>query len=358
MDLEKLRYKILQGTTPPNIFYQIKDIFHSLESIGSSRIEGNNTTVMDYVENTKVGKGSETVEEKIQEIINIENATKYIEEVINEREISNQFIRELHEIVVSGLSADKEGSIEPGVYRNRNVRISGARHLPPDYNQVLPLMEELVNFVNEDSSPKYDLLKICIAHHRFVWIHPFTNGNGRVVRLFTYAMMLKKIFTSNQRIINPTAVFCSDRNKYYSYLSKADEGTDEGLIKWSEYVMQGLKTEIEKIDLLSDYSYLKTNILKPAMSDALKNKYITDTEYDILMLMISSEMVGLQADKVKSILPDKSSSDISRLLKRLIEKKMIKPTHERGRKYEISFSNNYLLRSILAMLDKNGFLPQ
>ena len=53
MELEKLRYKELVGTTHPLIFHQVREIFQMLESIGSSRIEGNNTTIMDYVEETK-----------------------------------------------------------------------------------------------------------------------------------------------------------------------------------------------------------------------------------------------------------------------------------------------------------------
>ena len=54
LELEKLRYKVLEGTTHPLVFMQIKNVFHMLESIGSSRIEGNNTTIMDYVESTKI----------------------------------------------------------------------------------------------------------------------------------------------------------------------------------------------------------------------------------------------------------------------------------------------------------------
>ena len=53
MELEKLRYKEFVGMTNPFIFNQIRGIFQMLESVGSSRIEGNNTTIMDYVENTK-----------------------------------------------------------------------------------------------------------------------------------------------------------------------------------------------------------------------------------------------------------------------------------------------------------------
>ena len=62
------------------------------------------------------------------------------------------------------------------------------------------MMQELIDFVNKEDTPKYDLLKIAIAHHRFVWIHPFENGNGRVVRLFTYALLLKFVFKSRDKI--------------------------------------------------------------------------------------------------------------------------------------------------------------
>jgi len=62
------------------------------------------------------------------------------------------------------------------------VAIAGASHLPPDALRVPDYMEELVAFINHDDPPKYDLLKAALAHHRFAWIHPFSNGNGRVVR--------------------------------------------------------------------------------------------------------------------------------------------------------------------------------
>ena len=54
MELEMLRYKRLGGSTYPCIFFQLQHIFHMLESIGSARIEGNNTTIMDYVETAKL----------------------------------------------------------------------------------------------------------------------------------------------------------------------------------------------------------------------------------------------------------------------------------------------------------------
>lgn len=79
-------------------------------------------------------------------------------------------------------------------------------------------------------------LQIAIAHHRFVWIHPFRNGNGRVARLFTYAMLRKAIFaTRGYSAVNPTAVFGNNRDAYISALERADELTDAGTIAWAEF---------------------------------------------------------------------------------------------------------------------------
>ena len=219
-------------------------------------------------------------------------------------------------------------------------------------------MRELVEFINSDTPAKYDLIKIAIAHHRFVWIHPFENGNGRVVRLFTYALLLKFVFKSKDRIINPTAVFCSDRNEYYKYLSMADNDPEEGMLAWAEYMLKGLKIEIEKLDKLLDYRYLQPTILRAALKDALDRKYITDPEYKILIKLIDQPDGLIQSSDISPIFPDKSSSDRSRMIKALVDKRMLRPISENARRYLLSFENNFLLRSILTQLDKNGFLPE
>lgn len=363
MELEKLRYKELVGTTHPLIFHQVREIFQMLESIGSSRIEGNNTTIMDYVEETKIKTDTNAefsehnIPEQIREIMNIENAMKYIEDNISELHITSMFLRELHQLTVDGLSYHKEGAQHPGTFRMGNVRISGSTHIPPDYTQVEPMIQDLIDFVNKDDSPKYDLIKIAMAHHRFVWIHPFENGNGRVVRLFTYALLLKFVFKSRERIINPVAVFCSDRDAYYRFLSKADNNGEKGMIDWVSYMLTGLKSEIEKIDKLTDYITLKKILLHPALQDALSNKYVTEEAYNILKLVLDADHQTIQSSDIIPILPNKSSSDRSRIIRALVTEGMLMPIRQGARKYTICFANNYLLRSILKVLDKEGFLP-
>lgn len=39
------------------------------------------------------------------------------------------------------------------------------------------------------------IVAVAAAHHRFVWIYPFLDGNGRVVRLMSHAMLLETLDT-------------------------------------------------------------------------------------------------------------------------------------------------------------------
>jgi Fic family protein len=354
IDLDHLRKMRLSGSTHPKVFFQLKHIFHTLESIGSARIEGNNTTIAEFIE-TKLVE-AKTIPSGIMEIQNIEKAMSFIEETVTDYPISRAIISELHKMIVEGLSPDEEGDARPGEYRKHNVKIAKSNHIPPDWIKVEDYMNELIEFINHNDSPKYDLLKVAIAHHRFVWIHPFGNGNGRTVRLFTYAMMIRLGFNvSKGRILNPTAVFCSNRNTYYQKLSEADAGTDSGILSWCEYVLEGLKDEIEKIDKLLDYDFLKLEILLPAITHSIERKYITDIEAKILKRAIEKPLI--QAMDLKDLFAGQDNAIISRQIKKLIGKKMLAPEKEGARKYMISFNNNFLLRGIIHSLDEKGFLP-
>ena len=356
IELDHLRKKQLGGSTHPKVFFQLKHIFHTLESIGSARIEGNNTTIAEYIE-TKLSD-VKVVTPSILEIQNIEKAMAFIEENVNDYPINRAFLSEMHKKIVDGLlpPPNGEGDSTPGDYRKVNLKINKSSHKPPEWLAVEDYMNELLEFVNKDDSPKYDLLKTAIAHHRFVWIHPFGNGNGRTVRLFTYAMLVKAGFNVNVgRIINPTAVFCSNRNDYYNFLSEADKGTEEGLTSWIEYVLKGLKDEIEKIDKLSDYNFLRKEILLPSINHSLERRFITDVEAKILRRVVDKQVIS--ASDIKDIFPGKADAEVSRQIRKLIDRKMLIPEKEGTRKYVLRFDNSYLIRSIIKLLGDKGFLP-
>src|SRR3990167_706699 len=107
IELNHLRKKRLIGSTHARVFFQLKEIFHTLESIGSARIEGNNTTIAEYIE-TKLEPQS-AVSEDIKEIQNIEKAMEFVEANVKDFPINRLFISEIHKMIVNTLSLTKEG---------------------------------------------------------------------------------------------------------------------------------------------------------------------------------------------------------------------------------------------------------
>lgn len=353
--LEHLRRLQLQGTTPAPVFYQLKNIFHMLESLGSARIEGNHTTLADYAESKIEGSGLPS-SDQLQEIENIETAMAYIEEAIQHGDgVTEHLIRELHAITVKGLK--REGDPTPGAYRQQQVTIGKSEHLPPEFIHVPQYMQELVAFVNDNHPSKYDLIKVALSHHRFGWIHPFRNGNGRVVRLLTYAMLIKYGFNvkTGGRVLNPTAVFCNDRDRYYEMLALADTGSPEALEAWCVYVLQGILDELQKVDRLTKFDYLKDRILMPALAYAKERRLITALEEQLLH--IAAQKGIAKAADFSAVMRDLSTSQRTYQIKKLVERKMLLPAKEGGRQYSIAFSNNYLMRGVIHALSVEGFIP-
>ena len=354
-ELEHLRRLELGGTTPAPVFFQLKAIFHMLESLGSARIEGNHTTLADYVE-SKLDGTQQAPSDQLREMENIEAAMSYIEDSIQAGDkLTEHFIRELHSIAVKDLV--REGDDTPGAYRQKQVQIAQSEHLPPEFIQVPHYMQELVTFINENHPPKYDLIKVAMAHHRFGWIHPFGNGNGRVVRLLTYALLIKYGFNvkTGGRVLNPTAVFCNDRDVYYAMLARADVGTKEDLEAWCIYVLQGILGELRKVDRLANFDYLSDKVLAPALHYAKERELITAIEENVLHITAKSGIA--KAVDLAVAMPAMSAAQRTYQIKKLVERKMLLPIKHGARIYTIGFSNNYLMRGVVRALANEGFVP-
>jgi Fic family protein len=352
-ELEHLRRLKLAGSTPAPVFFQLKRVFHMLESLGSARIEGNHTTLADYVESTL--DGTATLGDHLAEIANIEEAMAYIESAMQPgAEVSEHFIREMHALAVRNLV--REGDATPGAYRVGQVHIAQSEHLPPEGVLVGGYMQELVAFINQSDPPKYDLIKVALAHHRFGWVHPFGNGNGRVVRLLTYALMIKYGFNvkAGGRVLNPTAVFCSDRDRYYAMLASADLGTPVGLEQWCLYVLQGVLVELNKVDQLTQYDYLKSKILVPALDYARSRALITEQEEAVLLASVKSGIA--KAADLSAAMPGLTAAQRTYQIKKLVERKMLHPIAPNARQYTLGFDNSYLMRGVIHALSNESFI--
>jgi Fic family protein len=267
--------------------------------------------------------------------------------------IDKKLISEFHKLTVQELNPSDEGDYTPGQYRTTEVSIKNSLHKPPLAVKVPEYMDELIAFINEARPQKLKLLAIAITHHRFAWIHPFRNGNGRTIRLLTYAMLISQGFAVNH-ILNPTAVFCNDRSQYYKMLAKADKGSGAGLLEWCTYVLQNLLEEIKKIDRLLDYDYLIQTILFPALAHALERKNINSEEYQILKLAVEKGVI--MAKDVNQILRKKYPTLVSAVINKLKKEELLTTLPDKQRSYFVSFINNHLLRAVIEQLRKESFI--
>ena len=80
------------------------------------------------------------------------------------------------------------GTVVPGAWRDRSVIVG--QHVPPVAADVPGLMQQFCDTYHPRRfTGDRKLIAVMAAHHRFVWIHPFMDGNGRVGRLLTDAAL-------------------------------------------------------------------------------------------------------------------------------------------------------------------------
>jgi len=357
IDLERMRGDLGGGTTHPAVFLQLKSLFQLMASIMSARIEGNRTSIVDAVEGaaTYTGMGDSTAAEGVKEIVQLQEAAALIDQVVEPGSpITHSLVRELHKIAVLGLK--REGDRTPGAYRTTDVTIGGSAHTPPSPVAVQGDMSELLDFVNRPVERSYDLLKVAIAHHRFVWIHPFGNGNGRVCRLFTYAIMVSQGFTdtTKYRAVNPTTVFGADRSLYYRMLEDADSLKPDAIIRWCQYLLEGMLNDLQKLNRLSDGSFVLDRLLRPAIKRGVDAGAYSIR--DASALDIVARLTEVRASDLESAIPG-SIPVRSQHIRRLVDKRLIQPVAEGKRSYRLVMAPGPLTPFIIRQLDELGFLP-
>ena len=181
----------------------------------SNAIEGNTLTRKET--ELVIDDGITSTSKPIKDYIEAINHAKAFEKIIvflkENKNINENFMLDIHKIVLTGLDNDNAG-----FYRNCRVRISGSTVIMPNPLKVPDLMINFYNWLdkNMDNEP----LTAILAHLKFVSIHPFVDGNGRCARLLMNTILLQFGFVPI--LIRPT-----DRKRYLSiienYQLKGDE---------------------------------------------------------------------------------------------------------------------------------------
>lgn len=203
--------------------YALKKIKESLSiewTYHSNSIEGNTLTLQEtklVIEEGMTIKGKSMREHL--ETLNHHDALNYIESLVASTSLIDiKTILEVHALVLQRI--EKEWA---GRFRTSGVRISGANFVPPNALKVSDLMDELLHWLQVESVDLPMVVRVAIFHHRFVWIHPFFDGNGRTIRLIFNLILMQAGFP-------PAIILSNDRKKYYDALNKANTGDYSKLV--------------------------------------------------------------------------------------------------------------------------------
>jgi Fic family protein len=180
----------------------------------SNAIEGNTLTLQEtklVLEQGVTIKGRNLREHF--EAKNHENAIHLVEALAKPRyKIKEEDIFEIHSLVLQNIESEFAGR-----YRNGQVRILGANFVPPNYVKVSSLMKNLLEYTNTNPDNLNQIELITRFHHKFVWIHPFFDGNGRTARLLMNLLFMRLGFP-------PAIILKNNRKQYYRSLNLANNG--------------------------------------------------------------------------------------------------------------------------------------
>lgn len=177
----------------------------------SNAIEGNRLTLREtqLVIREGVTIGGKSLRDHL-EAKNHPKAIYYIES-LKDRDLSENDILEVHKIIFSGALENV------GNYRNSQVYIEGSDYLPPPAFEVPTLMKDLLQWLKKNPDELRPIEIAAVFHYKFVSIHPFDDGNGRVARLVMNLLLIKHGY--------PFSLIRNyDRRRYYDTLRKADRG--------------------------------------------------------------------------------------------------------------------------------------
>ncbi len=187
-----------------------------LEMIADSNaIEGNSLTLREtqLVIERGVTIGGKPLKDHL-EAINLQAAWQWLQNIVaRQTDPVESDMLDLHAIILTRIDDQNAGR-----YRNHNVRIQGATHIPSNHVKLPPLLADAWGKFAR-AGDQHPICRYADLHHDISNIHPFADGNGRTARLLLNLGLLRHGFP-------PAHIPVSDKLAYYQALEAVDKGTD------------------------------------------------------------------------------------------------------------------------------------
>jgi len=181
---------------------------------------------------------------------------------------------------------------------------------PQDYDTIARLMDNLVNFINDDKLSEVDaLIKMALLHFQFETIHPFYDGNGRTGRI------LNILYLVQQELLDLPILYLSRfiiqrKGDYYRLLQEIrdKENWEEWILYMLEGVEQTAKQTIHVIEeirvLMQDYKHRIRTEHKKIYSQDLLNNLFKHPYTKIEFVMDELDVTRITATRYLNLLVD------------------------------------------------------
>ena len=180
-ELDKLR------PFPPETLASLRNYYRVGLTWSSNALEGNSLTES---ETKVVIEDGLTVQGKplhdVYEALGHAEAYDYIHAMAVDRELEIVDILKLHELFYKRINPAQSGK-----FRQVKVFISGSRYPLPSPEKITGLMVEFIKWLKENENSMHPVKFAAEVHKRFVFIHPFIDGNGRVARLLMNLILIR-----------------------------------------------------------------------------------------------------------------------------------------------------------------------
>ncbi|MCF8459097.1 MAG: Fic family protein [Flavobacteriales bacterium] len=329
----------------------IAELLRPMNSYYSNLIEGHDTHPIDI--NRALNNdysGDPTKRDRQHEAqAHIEVHRSIFEEI---KDVSNpvipssvDFLKRMHRDFYSHLSEEmktvrsKDGSerkVIPGELRDCEVEVG--KHVAPSHESFPRFMDRFEVFYDPTSTANSSKLKriisIAASHHRLAWIHPFVDGNGRVVRLFSDASFMYDNLDADG-LWSISRGLARTHDEYYSMLANADlprMGNHDGrgnlsnamLVDFCKYF---LRTAIDQTKFM--YAALDTDNILTRLNtfcDAMvaRGKFKTEMRYILIDVFLKGKISKPDAMRITNT----SDKTLKNMTDALTEMGLITPKKE------------------------------
>lgn len=294
--------------------------FVQREAVYSSRIEGTQATLGELLA-AEAGAEVERSPDDLREVANYVSALEHGMQRLSEMPLSLRLVREMHEILMSGVRGEHA---TPGEFRKTQnwigpagCTLKEAKYVPPPPDALGNCLKDWEAYLHNSEEPT--LITCALMHYQFEAIHPFLDGNGRIGRLLISLLLCEK-GALHAPMLYLSAFFDATRPDYYAALNGI---SDRG--EWSEWINYFLNGVIRQTEDVLDRAERMNAIIEEWKIETAKMPGIGAS---IVELLAGNPYIT--ARKAESQLGVAYNS-VNRALAKLTDLGILKPVNEAKR---------------------------